>query len=132
MNSSLKKFSISTLVALMLTSVGFAGFSVYAAPQATAKASESAEVKLSAEQLKAYEGQYQLVPGFVITISEKDAKLMAQATGQPSFEIFALGEHRFFAKVADIKLQFKLNCEGKAEGMTLFQIGQQMPAPRVK
>ena len=36
----------------MLTSVGFAGFSVYAAPQATAKASESAEVKLSAEQLK--------------------------------------------------------------------------------
>ena len=132
MNLNLKKTSVATLVALMFFSLGCASFSAHAAPQATTKASDSAEVKLSVEQLKAYEGQYQLAPGFVISISEKDAKLMAQATGQPSFEIFSSGEHRFFAKVADIKLQFKMNGEGKAEQMTLFQNGQQMPAPRVK
>ena len=46
------------------------------------------EVEVSAEILKDYVGKYELAPGFVLTITLEEGRLMTQATGQPKIEVF--------------------------------------------
>ncbi len=86
---------------------------------------------VSAEQFKKYEGEYQLAPGFIISVFQKDGKFYSQGTGQPEFEIFAEAEHSFYATVADIKIRFTLGADGKTTHFHLTQNGMSMPpAPR--
>lgn len=94
--------------------------------------SEQATVVVSAEVFDQYVGEYQLAPGFIITVRREDNKFIAQATGQPSFEIFAESETTFFLKVVPAKMEFKKNAEGKTESLTLFQNGQAMPGKKIK
>ena len=47
----------------------------------------------------AYSGKYQLAPGFILTITREEDSLMAQATGQPKFRLFAQSETEFFFRV---------------------------------
>lgn len=98
-------------------------------------ASQVAETKaiyVTAEQFKKFEGQYQVAPGFVISVFQKDGKFLTQATGQESFEIFADSANSFYAKIADIKISFALGTDGVATSFNLTQNGRSMPpAPRI-
>jgi CubicO group peptidase (beta-lactamase class C family) len=79
-----------------------------------------------------YAGDYQLAPNFVITISREGNKLMGQATGQPKFELVPRSNTRFHIAVVNAEIEFTLDAEGKATGLTLTQGGQKMEAKRVK
>jgi uncharacterized protein len=99
---------------------------------AAAQVSEVKAATVTAEQFKKFEGQYQLAPGFVISILQKDGKFQAQATGQDSFEIFADSATSFYAKVADIKISFVLGADGVVSSFIFSQNGRAMPpAPRI-
>src|SRR5437867_2981639 len=50
---------------------------------------ERKDVKVDPKIYDSYAGDYELGPDFIITITSQDGKLMAQATGQPKFELFA-------------------------------------------
>ncbi|MBA4145718.1 MAG: hypothetical protein C0523_08145, partial [Cytophaga sp.] len=93
---------------------------------------EKATMVVPAEVFDQYVGEYQLAPGFIITVRREDAKFIAQATGQPPFEIFAENETTFFLKVVQAKMEFKKNAEGKTESLTLFQNGQAIPGKKIK
>jgi serine-type D-Ala-D-Ala carboxypeptidase/endopeptidase len=82
--------------------------------------------------LNRYVGDYQLAPGFVITITLKDGQLLAQATGQPAAPIYPESETRFFYKVVDAQIEFRLNKYDEVEGLTLFQAGRELPARKTK
>ena len=84
------------------------------------------------EILDGYVGRYELQPGFVITIRRDGAKLFAQATAQPEFEIFAESETKFFYKVVDAQITFNTDETGKTESLTLHQAGMNMPAKRLE
>ncbi len=49
---------------------------------------------LSAEQLAAYEGVYELATGFELSVVSKDGQLFSQATGQGEFRLRARGTTR--------------------------------------
>ncbi len=68
---------------------------------------EKKEVKVSISQLKKYVGEY-VNDSFPldITVSIKDEKLMAQATGQGAFPLKATGLNRFEFKTANINIEF--------------------------
>src|SRR5262249_9037104 len=51
--------------------------------------------------LDRYVGQYQPAPNFILTITRDGARLFAQATGQPKFELFPESEKSFFFKAID-------------------------------
>jgi len=89
-------------------------------------------VKVDPAVLKAYEGEYELVPGFVIAITLEGGKLMAQATGQPKFEIFASGPAEFFLKVVDAQISFVKDASGVVTQLILHQGGRDMPGKKVK
>lgn len=79
----------------------------------------------------AYAGEYQLAPNFIITVSREGDRLMAQATGQPQFEIFPESETKFFLKVVNAKITFVRDDAGKVTHLILHQGGDQQ-AKKIK
>lgn len=78
-----------------------------------------------------YAGQYQLGPGFIITITRDASRLMAQATGQGAFEVFPESDARFFAKVAAISITFVKGSDGKVTHLVLTQGGRDQEAKKI-
>jgi len=87
-------------------------------------------VKLDPAIYDRYAGDYELSPGFVLTIRRQGDKIMAQATGQPEVEIFPESENSFFLKEIDAQITFLLGSDGKAESLVLHQGGQDIPGKR--
>jgi hypothetical protein len=79
-----------------------------------------------------YVGRYELQPGFIISIRRDGARLFAQATAQPEFEIFAESETKFFYRVVEAQITFNSDETGKAASLTLHQGGRNMPAERLE
>jgi D-alanyl-D-alanine-carboxypeptidase/D-alanyl-D-alanine-endopeptidase len=90
-----------------------------------------AQLALSAEQLDAYVGRYQLTPQLVFSIARDGSQLNAQLTGQPALPIYADKPDHFFYKVVDAQLDFARDAAGKVSSVTLHQAGRDLPAPRV-
>ncbi len=90
------------------------------------------EMKLTEAQLEPFTGEYQLAPGFTITVTREGTQLFCQATGQQRFEVFAEAPTRFFLKVVDAAIEFYPDEKGTVPQMTLFQGGQEIPGTRVK
>jgi D-alanyl-D-alanine-carboxypeptidase/D-alanyl-D-alanine-endopeptidase len=88
-------------------------------------------VTLDPAVLDRYVGEYQLAPGIVITITRRDAQLLAQLTGQGAIEVYPSGEREFFYKVVNAKLVFEGEGQGPAAAVVLHQNGQTPRAPRV-
>jgi len=89
------------------------------------------EVIVAADVLKRYIGEYELAPGFTITISVEQDKLFAKATGQERFQLFAEKEDLFFLKVVEAKVQFEKDEKGAVNKLILFQGGQEVPGIRI-
>ena len=69
-------------------------------------------------------GKYELTPNFIITITTKENKLFAQATGQSKIEIFAETSTKFFYKVVDAQIEFFMDDSGKVSKLILYQNGE--------
>ena len=91
-----------------------------------------AQLALSAEQLDAYVGKYQLAPQVLFTIARDGGQLNAQLTGQPSVPIYADKPDHFFYKVVDAQLDFERDGTGKVTAVTLHQAGRDMRSPRIE
>ncbi len=91
-----------------------------------------AELQLTEAQLAPFTGEYQLAPGFNITVTREGTRLYCQATGQERFEVFAESPTRFFLKVVDAAVEFYPDEKGVVNKMVLFQGGQEIPGARVK
>ncbi|MFN3556637.1 MAG: serine hydrolase [Bacteroidales bacterium] len=70
-------------------------------------------------------GRYELeaAPGFILEFRREDDKILAQATGQPVFEIFASSDSTFYLKVVEAAVTFHRNIQGKVDHITLHQNG---------
>jgi pimeloyl-ACP methyl ester carboxylesterase len=83
-------------------------------------------------ELEKYVGQYQLtgVP-LVITVTVEGAKLMAQATGQPKFELELISGDSYAIKGIPIKITFNSDAKGVVTGLTVNQSGTDVPATKI-
>ena len=93
---------------------------------------ERKEVKGDPKIYDSYAGEYQLEPGFILTITSENGKLMAQATGQPKFELSPSSETEFFLKVVDAQVSFVKDEQGKVTELILNQNGRKMPAKKIR
>ncbi|NIM89986.1 MAG: serine hydrolase [Candidatus Aminicenantes bacterium] len=93
---------------------------------------ERKEVKVDPKIYNAYVGQYELEPGFIITITKENERLFAQATGQPKAEIYPESEIKFFLKVVDAQMTFVKDDKGEVTQLVLHQGGQDQPAKKIK
>ena len=90
-----------------------------------------AEIKLTQEILSRYIGDYELMPGFILTITVEGDRIFTQATGQNKVEIYPESETRFFLKVVEATLDFVVDESGKCNKVILHQGGQDLEGKRV-
>ncbi len=76
-------------------------------------------------------GDYKLNEQLTITIRVEEGKLLAQATGQNSFQLFPLSDVEYKAKVANIRMVFNPVDDGSIESLTLHQGGGTIIAPKL-
>lgn len=88
-------------------------------------------VAVDQNTLETYVGDFELQPGFVITITEKNGELTAQATGQAALQLNALSKTEFKVKGVEAKVEFIPNEGKKIKAIKLHQGGQIREAPRV-
>jgi len=74
--------------------------------------------------LQSYCGEYELVPGFSITVTREGSHLYGQATGQDRFELFPESQSKFFLKVVDAKMEFFKDEKGQVVKAILYQNGE--------
>lgn len=88
-------------------------------------------VALSSELLDAYVGDYELQPGFMISISQESGALFAQATGQQKLSLGPISETEFKVKGVEATVHFIPNNEAKVQAIKLHQGGRIMDAARL-
>ncbi len=93
---------------------------------------EKAEKKVDKAILTGYAGEYELMPGFIITVTVEDDRIFAQATGQAKNEIFPESENRFFLKVVDAQLEFFKGADNKISHLVLYQGGEKVEGKKIK
>jgi CubicO group peptidase (beta-lactamase class C family) len=91
---------------------------------------DTAEVP--AEHLQRLTGRYELMPGFILTVRVTEGALEIQATGQPAVSMQAESPVKFFNNEIGADIVFDLPESGPATGLTLYQGGQELPAPRLE
>ena len=82
------------------------------------------EIVVDTAILKKYTGEYELAPGFTITVFLGENGLKAQGTGQPSFDLYAEKENVFFLKVVEAKIEFVKDSNGIVNELILYQNGE--------
>lgn len=94
--------------------------------------SKKVYVQLAEEKLKAYVGDYELAPNFVIAITLDEGKLMGQPTGQSKIELFAENENKFYVEPADANVSFVKDEAGKVTALKLTQRGRTQEAKKIR
>ncbi|MGD1930840.1 MAG: serine hydrolase [Leptolyngbyaceae cyanobacterium] len=88
-------------------------------------------VTLPPEVLERYVGTYQVTPEFQVITTVESGQLYLQGTGQPKIPLYAASESEFFARVLEFRIVFNTAPDDTVESATLFQNGQELPAPKV-
>jgi CubicO group peptidase (beta-lactamase class C family) len=89
------------------------------------------EVKVSNAILETYIGKYELMPGFILTVTKEGNQLKTQATGQPVIDVFPKSENEFYLKVVNAQLVFNKNDTGAIDSVTLFQGGREVKGKKI-
>jgi hypothetical protein len=88
------------------------------------------EIKLEPETLNRYMGDYELLPGFILTVTVEGDRIFTQATGQSKVEIYPESETKFFLKIIDASLDFVADESGKYNKVVLHQGGKDLEGKR--
>jgi hypothetical protein len=98
----------------------------------TASKSNVPEFAVDVNTLESYVGDYELAPGFILTVSRSDNRLLVKATGQQELPVFAKSKNEFYYKAVEAQLTFNKNEDGKVESVTLHQGGREIVGKRVR
>jgi CubicO group peptidase (beta-lactamase class C family) len=90
------------------------------------------EVTVDRSVLQQYTGEYELAPGFVLTVRLDGSVLKAQATGQQEVQLYAESQNVFFLKVVEAKIEFIKDSNGKIVSLILHQGGRDLPGQKIK
>lgn len=89
--------------------------------------------KTEATNLQIYAGQYEVKPGFVLTVTIENNKLMAQPTGDTKIEFKADAEaDKFSSSQENVQLKFVRDEKAAIIGVTVTFDGNSFPAKKIK
>lgn len=82
--------------------------------------------------LSSFAGQYELRPGYIITITSEDGKLFAEGHEVPKSRLVRMSEREFTLPIMRAKLTFGGDDQSSVNKILLDLNGQQMIAPKMK
>jgi len=80
----------------------------------------------------AYVGDYEIQPGFILTITNENGSLYGQATGQQKIVLVPVSNTEFTIVEVNAKITFNRDGNEKAKSLTLVQGGANIEALRIK
>jgi CubicO group peptidase (beta-lactamase class C family) len=86
---------------------------------------------LPAESLDVYVGEYQLAPGFSLSVRKVGTNLVAQATGQGAVLIYHSARDEFFYRIVDAQISFVRDSTGRVTSLVLHQNGRDVRGSRL-
>ncbi len=89
------------------------------------------EPMIPVENAERYVGEYQLQPGFILTVTTEGEQLFVQATGQPNVPVYFKEKNEFYYKIVDASITFVEGDDGEITSLVLHQGGDH-PAKKVK
>jgi serine-type D-Ala-D-Ala carboxypeptidase/endopeptidase len=81
-------------------------------------------------ELKDYDGNYPLAPGFALRVFSADTKVFVQGTNQRPLAIASVDKDIFVAESVDAEIRFERDARGKVNALTLKQRGQVLRGER--
>ncbi|WP_372371461.1 serine hydrolase [Candidatus Uabimicrobium sp. HlEnr_7] len=90
------------------------------------------KIDISLNTLNKYVGEYQIVPGFTLTVRLKDKQITVQATDQPEFKIFAMSQSKFYLKAVNAQVSFHTDKDGIVTHLVLHQNKRDIPGKKIK
>lgn len=94
--------------------------------------SEHKMIPVDKKIYKTLVGDYELEPGFILSITTDGASIYSQATSQDKFEIYPEADYKYFFKIVDAQLEFNKDDKGAISSLTLHQGGADKPAKKIK
>jgi CubicO group peptidase (beta-lactamase class C family) len=88
-------------------------------------------VQVDPTVLQKYAGSYQVSADMMVSITAEAGHLFAEVPGKPKFELFPTSETEFFAKIADIKLDFEVGADGAVTELVIREGVQEIHAAKV-
>jgi hypothetical protein len=88
--------------------------------------------KFDPNNLDAYSGQYEVQPGFILTVSNDKGKLMGQPTGDEKIPFKHDSGTAFSSDADGPKLTFVINDDGQVTGVKVELNGQIYAAKKIK
>jgi CubicO group peptidase (beta-lactamase class C family) len=88
-------------------------------------------INVATEALDKLNGKFQLVPNFVLTITNDGSQLYVQATGQQKLALTAISKTEYVNQAVKAKIIFEVNEAGKATSLTMYQGGQILPGVKL-
>ena len=92
---------------------------------------EGPAVVVDQKVLDRYVGQYELAPGFVLTVTTENGKLFGQATNQSKLEMETVSETKFAVRRVGAEVVFVVDDKGAVTGLVLHQGGRETPGKRL-
>jgi CubicO group peptidase (beta-lactamase class C family) len=93
---------------------------------------EHKEATIDPRILDDYAGEYQLLPGSVLTITHSGDQLWLRTTDQQRIQLFPESPTEFFVKVADVQVTFVKDASGQIIYLVVHQAGLDRQARRLK
>lgn len=90
------------------------------------------EIQVDPKVFDALVGQYEIRPGFILTVTSEEGKLMVQPTGQAKAQLFPESETAYFFKIVDAQITFVKGADGKVAHLVLNQGGGEFKANKSK
>lgn len=89
-------------------------------------------ISVDKKVLETYAGKYELMGEIILNITCEDQKLFVQVSDQPTTELLAETETKFFVKGTDYNIVFVKNEKGVVNHLVFGATGQSMKAERLK
>lgn len=89
-------------------------------------------VDIDPSKLRAYEGEYEVEPGFSITLRPGDGALLTTATRRFPTILFPESEREFFGSDINVHIRFDLDDAGSVQGFAILRGENEIHARRIR
>src|SRR5215467_4502728 len=122
---------LETLLRNTFTPIEWEGYTPYSQLPPRPPLIDRKEIAVDTKVLDRYVGRYGEPPNVILTIKREGNHLFIQENEEPSQELGAESETKFFSKTSSDSLTFELDGQGRAIRMVLHVDGKDIPIKRI-